>query len=384
MNAFDDKTVDQTSWAWLNLFSMKPSRATKYQEGANYAQPLHNYLYNGSWWIDQVNEGALYTVNTTGVKCMDSLSGSVVGAGVFKVRRLDDPDNVAFKCCEITCTTADASIAATDRAVVVFTLEGFSVADLMLGTSLAETITINFKFKTNVTGVYGVSLANSAGNRIYATTFTVSSTSETEYSVTIPLDTSGTWLYTTGIGLRVRFVLAAGSTFQGTQNTWSSSDIYTSASQANFLSNTANICYIKNIQLVKGSVAPKMRTQTYDDSLRKCQRYFEKSFEQGIAPAQNIGVNTGETIFYAARAGATVEAWQVEYGVTKATTPTNILYNVSAANAQIRNASSGADFTGSAGGTGGSTKRMFINGTGDAGKASGHLCRVHWTSDCRL
>ena len=376
MNIFDNKTVDQTSWAWLNLFSMKPNRATKYQEGANYAQPLHNYLYNGSWWIDQVNEGALYTVNAADVKCMDGVTASVSGAGVFKVRRLADPENAALNCCEITCTTQDTSIAAGDYAIVFLKLSGYDVADLMLGTSLAETITINFKFKTNVTGIYGLSLANSAGNRIYSTTFTVSSTSETEYSVTIPLDTSGTWLYTTGIGLTVRFTLAAGSTFQGTQNTWSASNVMTSASQANFLSNTANICYIKNIQLVKGSVAPKMQTQTYGDSLKKCQRFYEKSYTMGTA----IGAVTTEGISDLIVQGTQL-LYTNFYKVTKAIgNPTLAFYSTDGTSATWRNFSTSTNPTAAAQYNGAGSHVVLVQTTIAAGNNVGG----HWTSDCRL
>jgi hypothetical protein len=77
-------------------------------------------------------------------------------------------------------------------------------------------VTVQFKFKTSVTGVYGVSLANSAKNRSNYQIITVADTSEHEYSLTFTMDTTGTWLYTNGVGLYLAICLSAGSNFQGT------------------------------------------------------------------------------------------------------------------------------------------------------------------------
>src|SRR5689334_19277103 len=51
--------------------------------GYFFREPLN---INPNWLIDQINEGALYTVNTTGVQGPDGWTGDAVGAGVFKLR----------------------------------------------------------------------------------------------------------------------------------------------------------------------------------------------------------------------------------------------------------------------------------------------------------
>jgi hypothetical protein len=51
------------------------------------------------------------------------------------LRTLADPENAALKCLEITCTTADAAIAATDDYFIYSAVEGYDAAALMAGTS---------------------------------------------------------------------------------------------------------------------------------------------------------------------------------------------------------------------------------------------------------
>jgi hypothetical protein len=86
----------------------------------------------------------------------DGWSGNAVGAGVFKLRTLADPDNAALKCLEITCTTADAAIAAAID-YFLHRHRGLRRRRADGGHGLGAAITMQFKFKSNVNGVYGVS-----------------------------------------------------------------------------------------------------------------------------------------------------------------------------------------------------------------------------------
>jgi hypothetical protein len=243
-----------------------------------------NLLINPNWQIDQINEGALYTVNAADVRGPDGWSGTSVGAGVFKLRTLADPENAALKCLEITCTTADAAIAATDDYFIYSAVEGYDAAALMAGTSAAQTVTVQFKFKTSVTGVYGVSLANSAKNRSNYQIITVADTSEHEYSLTFTMDTTGTWLYTNGVGLYLAICLSAGSNFQGTAGAWAADAKQTTSAQCNFMSSTSNIAYLKRIQLIHGSLVQAYKPADIQKELAKCQRYYFKTYSVGVVP----------------------------------------------------------------------------------------------------
>jgi hypothetical protein len=301
-----------------------------------------NLLINPNWQIDQVNEGALYTVNSIGVNGPDGWSGDAVGTGVFKLRTLADPDNAALKCLEITCTTADVAIAATDTYSIYTAIEGYDAAALMAGTASATTITIQFKFKTNITGVYGVAIANSAKNRSYYGIITVADTSEHEYSLSLTMDTSGTWLYTNGVGLYLRLTLSAGSNFQGTAGAWASDAKTTTAAQCNFMSANTNVAYLKRIQLIPGALVQAYRPADIQKELAKAQRQYFKTFLQGTAVAQNAGVtNAIRTRFN----GATNMSLWLAHPVDMRAAPTLTTYNPSAANANARDTDTPTDVT---------------------------------------
>jgi hypothetical protein len=343
-----------------------------------------NLLTNPNWQIDQINEGALYTVNTTAVNGPDGWSGDAVGAGVFKLRTLTDPDNAALKCLEITCTTADASIAATDTYSIYTAIEGYDASSLMTGTASAQAITIQFKFKTNVTGIYGVSVANSAKTRSYYGIITVVDTSEHEYSLSLTMDTSGTWLYTNGVGLYLRLTLSAGSNFQGTAGTWATDAKTTTAAQCNFMSVNTNVAYLKRVQLIPGALVQAYRPADIQKELVKAQRQYFKTFSQGTAPAQNAGGAGAWNFIQGFAAGAGNEGTGTfRWPVTMRAAPVVTTFNSSAANAQIRNLTIGVDCSATAQQNNGDAGTDFTYTTA-AGSATGQQNQVHLTANARL
>lgn len=240
---------------------------------------------NPNWLIDQINEGALYTISGGASNGPDAWTGNATGAGVFKLRTIADPDNAALKCLEITCTTADASIAATDDYRIFTVIEGYDSADLKPGTASASQITIRFAFKSNVTGVYGVAVSNSAANRRYIGTITVPDANENTYTVTLTLDTGGTWLYTNGAGLVLTLTLAAGSNFQAAAGSWGAGAERTTSAQCNFMSANTNVAYLKRFHIIPGGVALAYHKQDIERELRKVQRQYRKSYDTGVAVA---------------------------------------------------------------------------------------------------
>ncbi len=345
-----------------------------------------NMLLNGNWLIDQINEGALYTVTGGGadVQTVDGWSGSApVAPGVFKVRQLADPNNAALKCLEITCTTIDGAIAAADAYYIHTAIEGQDAAALMAGTASAAQITISFKFKSNVTGAYGISIANSALNRSYTGIFTVADANEAAYSLTLTLDTTGTWLYDTGAGLRLRICLAAGTNFQKAAGSWGADNMLTTSAQANFMSNVANIAYLKRVHLIPGSIALPFRPTDIQRELAKCQRYYFKTFNAGVAVAQNAGVNTGAFVYGVTVAGIITIRQDLRFAVPMRAVPTIIGYNPAAANASWRNQNLVADSGPLVSTTVGMSSANLVN-TQVAGDALSNLMSVHVTANARL
>lgn len=339
-----------------------------------------NLLTNPNWQIDQINEGGLYTYSSSNTFGPDGWSGNAVGAGAFKLRTLADPDNAALKCLEITCTTADAAIAATDNYFIYTMVEGYDAAALMFGTASAQSLTVQFKFKTSVTGVYGISVSNSAVNRRYIGTITVADTNENEYSVTLTADTSGTWLYTNGVGFYLAIALASGTNFQAAAGSWAAGAEKTTSAQVNFLSNTANIAYLKRIQLIPGALVQAYKPADIQKELAKAQRYYEKTFNQGVVVQQNIGSLTGALAsdFAYANAAGVIGVWH--YAVAKRAAPTVTTYNPAAANANWRRSDNGADTNQS---TGTSAQRYVVI-QGDTSTSIGFNYFIHASANARL
>jgi hypothetical protein len=124
-----------------------------------------------------------------------------------------------------------------------------------LGTSSAQPITVQFKFKTSVTPASTASRSRTA--RRTAATYgiiTVADTSEHEYSLTLTLDTTGTWLYTNGVGLYLAICLSPARTSKARPAPGRRDAKQTTSAQCNFMSSTSNIAYLKRIQLIPGAL----------------------------------------------------------------------------------------------------------------------------------
>ena len=184
-------------------------------------------------------------------------------------------------------------------------VEGFNVADLGWGTASAATVTLSFQVRSSLTGTFGGSLQNSASNRSYPFTYTISAANTWEQkNITVAGDTSGTWLTTNGVGVKVTWGIGVGSTFSGTAGAWAGSN-YNSATGATSVVGTSGATfYITGVQLERGSNATSFEFIDYGRQLAQCQRYFE------INPS---GI-------YGAYANLSFVAWQFE--VLKRTTPT--------------------------------------------------------------
>ena len=151
------------------------------------------------------------------------------------------------------CTTIDASIGADDLKVMQYYITGSDFTYLH-----QQQVTLAFWIKATVTGTQGGSFVNSAYDRSYPFSFTVSDADTWEYkTVSLTMDTSGTWLFTEAdIGTRVRFCVVGGSNRIGTANTWQSGNVYGPTGIVNNVSSTSNIYRIAQVGLYLGSSAP--------------------------------------------------------------------------------------------------------------------------------
>jgi hypothetical protein len=172
---------------------------------------------------------------------------------------------------KLDCTTVDASIGAGDYVLLTQVIEGYNYAPIK-----DKTATLSFWVKAVKTGIYCVSFLNSSEDRSYVAEYTINSASTWEKkTVTATFDASGgTWDYTNGTGLKVRWTLAAGSTYQGVADTWNSASDYATSNQVNGVDHTDNNFWLAQVQLELGSVATDFEYRNYGTELAKCQRYY--------------------------------------------------------------------------------------------------------------
>jgi hypothetical protein len=153
-------------------------------------------------------------------------------------------------------------------------VEGYNTADLAFGTANASPVTLSFWVRSSLTGTFGGNIGNSAGNRNYVFSYTISSANTWEQkSVTISGDTTGTWLVTNGVGFQLGFCIGSGSNFTATAGSWSASATYAPTGQVSVVGTNGATFYITGVQLEKGSTATSFDYRPYGTELALCQRY---------------------------------------------------------------------------------------------------------------
>jgi len=158
-------------------------------------------------------------------------------------------------------------------------IEGFNTADLMWGTANAKTVTLSFWVQSSLTGTFGGSIANGAGNRAYPFSYTISSANTWEYkTITIAGDTTGTWVgATNGVGMRVSLSVGMGSDFATTAGSWATGEYYSVPSAVSIIGTNGATWYVTGVQLEVGSSATGYEYENYTSLLSKCQRYYYAS-----------------------------------------------------------------------------------------------------------
>jgi hypothetical protein len=281
-----NKTINATQLVDASVTPAKLSSAAQYTG-------LKNRIINGAMVIDQRNAGASVTAPagsttyfTDRWAILELTDGSATGQQVTTA-----PTGFSNSLL-VTVTSADSSLTTNQQITIIQRIEGFNTADLSFGTANASTVTLSFWVRSSVTGTFSGSLRNSANDRSYPFTYTISSANTFEQkSVTIAGDTSGTWIgATNGIGLEVIFSLGAGPDRSGTANAWASSNLVSATGATNLMATNGATFYITGVQLEKGSTATSFDYRPYGTELALCQRYFVKDLQDASKATFLIGV----------------------------------------------------------------------------------------------
>jgi hypothetical protein len=277
---------------------------------------LKNRIINGDMRIDQRNAGASVTpVNSQ--YTLDRWASALSAASKFSVQQdaaaVTPP--VGFNDYLGVTSLSAYTVGASEQFGIYQPIEGYNIADLAWGTANAKTITISFWVRSSLTGTFGGSLRNSAVNRAYPFSYTISSANTWELkSITITGDTTGTWLTTNGVGMYVFFNLGSGSTLSGTAGAWAASN-FTSATGATSVVGTSGATfYITGVQLEQNTSATPFERRLYNQELANCQRYCIV-ISQAVSNSRLFGFNYNSSTALA-RANFPVQTRTQPTGVT--------------------------------------------------------------------
>ena len=158
-------------------------------------------------------------------------------------------------------------------------IEGFNFADCGWGTANAKTVTLSFWVKSSLTGTFGGAFRNSADDRSYPFSYTISVADTWEQkSVTVAGDTSGTWVgATNGVGVRINFSLGAGTALSGTAGAWAAGGFQSVTGAVAVNATTSANWAVTGCQLEVGTQATSFEYRQYTTELQLCQRYYWKT-----------------------------------------------------------------------------------------------------------
>jgi len=260
-----------------------------------------NLIINGDMSLAQ--RGTSTSGITGNGYAIDRYRHQITSAGTWTISQSTDvPTGQGFAYSQkLDCTTADASLGASDRIRMTQRIEGNTLQSLKFGTSNAESITISFWVKSNKTGTYSWSANDDQNTKLISASYTIDSANTWEKKT---LTFAGTDSPSIGIDntsfLQCSWWLGTGSTYSGGtyRSTWTTlADSDQAAGQTvNLADDTANEWYITGVQLEVGTSASDFEFLPYDVNLQRCQRYYHQ-IGHGLNGAGGT-VNAGQGQWY--------------------------------------------------------------------------------------
>lgn len=242
---------------------------------------LRNRIINGNMMIDQRNSGASASA---GAYTLDRWYCDQSAASKYTVQQNSGSVTppAGFKNYLGAVSSSAYSLGAGDYFTIQQYIEGLNVADLGWGTANAQTVTLSFWVRSSLTGTFGGSLKNSAENRSYPFTYTISSASTWEYkTITIPGDTTGTWLTTNGKGISLFFGIGVGTTYSGPAGAWAATNYASATGATSVVGTNGATWYVTGVQLEVGTQATPDEWRLISQELAMCYRYYRRYISSG-------------------------------------------------------------------------------------------------------
>ncbi len=362
--------------------------------GSQRAQSNRNFVINGSMQVSQRGDSTgitnansdyygpdRYKFNEDGtMTAVVSIAQETLTSG----SAFNDGHLYAYK---LSVTTADTSVGADIYTRITQRFEKDTLAPLSKGTSSARRVTLSFWVKATVTGTNVVEFFDQVNSRQVGATYTISSSNTWEYkTVTFPADTSGALGSGNGLAAEINFVLQAGSNYtSGTLDTsWASETAANRAAghNSNHFSSTSNTFHLTGVQLEIGDVATAFEHLSFGDELRRCQRYFQKSYNYDTDPGSVTQVGA---MYHRIDSSVSNRTPNITFPVEMRNDTTVVLYSLNGTSGAVSDCGTGfghdSDVTGSAfSGTDGAHGLSKLN----LGTAKDDIVGFHYTASAEL
>lgn len=246
---------------------------------------LRNRIINGDMRIDQRYLGASVTASGSAPMSVDRFRINAAGTGVFTGQRSTTAPPSFMNSLQLQVTSSDVVLATTDEYFIYQMIEGFNFADFQFGTAGALPVTISFWVRSSLTGSFGFALKNGTVARTYPTSYTINTANTWEFkTITIPGDTTGTWVTNNGKGAECHWSLGAAAGFKTTGNAWAAGNFDSATGTVNWISTLGATFFLTGVQLEVGTVATPFERRHYGQELSLCQRYY-----YGTGVLQQVG-----------------------------------------------------------------------------------------------
>jgi hypothetical protein len=370
---------------WVPLAS-EVTNLSGYQTKALNQFAHRNLVINGDMQIAQ-RSSSVASITTAGYYTADrwNTSCDTIGTWTQSVEN-DAPTGSGFrKSLKMLCTTADASPSGSDNLIFLQKFEGQNLQQIAKGTSAAQQLTLSFWVKSNVTGTYIADLFDLDNTRQVSKSYTISASGVWEYkTIILPADTTGAFDNDNAASLQINWWLGAGSTFtSGTLNTsWASNTSANRAvGQTNLAASTNNYWQVTGVQLEVGDTATPFEFKSVEDELVECQRYYQKSYNQGTNPGTATNY-AGAVVWSPVTTSGYGSAAPVYLKTTMRATPTITIYNPeTGATGSIRGISAGNNFAGTADYIGDNGFCVYATATQSS---AGFLIGTHYVAQIEL
>jgi hypothetical protein len=289
-----------------------------------------NRIINGDMRIYQRNTGTVNSNSSVNPYTLDRWrSVSVLDSNTFSVMQSTDaPQEGQFVNSLLVTSLAATTLneASPVYHAIRHPIEANNFYDMMWGTPSASPVTLSFWVKSSLTGTFGGAIANNTTpSRSFPFSYIISSANTWEYkTVTIPGDTTGTYLTGTNSAVNLWFALNSVASRRGTPGVWNSNEEFSVAptGATNITATNGATFYLTGVQLEKGSTATPFERRPFGTELALCQRYYYRLKQTS---GSNCGVAAG--VAYT----TTLVYGQVNFPVEMRVAPTALEQNGTAA-----------------------------------------------------